>query len=440
LGFAQETFVAVYDALPSPDTQHMVIARKLTGELDVALLQRTLALVAERHAVLRVRHGTSGGQHCMFVEPRAAIPLELRDLRDLSPDHADKAAREIIEQQRRARFALDTAPLLRTCLIRLDAETHIFVLVIHHSICDGWSLSILIQDTVTVYSSLANRRPPRLPAMPIQFPDYAAWLRESVASIAGRSAMSYWSDRLGGARSPFALPRDEQSGADHAYVPKYAGGLSLSNQAAAALRRLARAEKTTPIVVLLAAFGVVLSRWSGSGDVLIAVTHSGRQRPETWPLIGCLMQGWVLRIDLEPPRDFIDVVRQVRNANNEAQEHLIVPFLHTKQLLAAGADERPLLHITFNYLPLRESDSDASWSEDLEMSVFPMPSFPAVLAEGRGEKLVLNFVEQGDSIKGILRYLPTHFSGRTVDRFWEQYCALLETAFGIESGSFATVP
>ncbi|MGH8259600.1 MAG: condensation domain-containing protein, partial [Steroidobacteraceae bacterium] len=211
--------------------------------------------------------------------------------------------------------------------------------------------------------------------------------------------------------------------------PKHPDGMSLGSEAVLALRNFARRNGTTVPIVILAAFAVVLSRWSELDDIVITLIHFARLHPQTWSLIGCFMQAWVLRAELYGQMSFDDVVRQIHRTTVEAQPHIQIPFFMTKQLLARASEEKPLLHVTFNYIPAHQFMQQASWTRDLSATVFPMQTeVPGALDEARGEKLILNIFDEPNSIRAILRYSSSRFSRETIERFWEHFCGFFHRA------------
>lgn len=429
MSYAQQALVESYRTLESPLSQHSKVIRRLIGPLDVDALRRSLLVLAQRHAVLRSRYLRGCDERWVAVIDRPAdIELELVDVG--AADDRDAAARASVTDFRARRFDLESGPLWRARLIRLSPTDHVLVIVLHHSISDAWSLRVLFRDLGTSYAALVTGDSPRLSALSVQFPDYARWLRDWLQSSEANAHREYWRGKLRGLEQPFWLPRDAPLAGD-AYRQE---GLKLDATVLAALRALAKRERTTPAAIVLTAFAIVLARWSGRPDVLVAVLHFGRRQPQLLNVIGCFMQAWVLRLNAGGDRSFVELLRDVRTASLEAQEHLEVPFYELKKEFASASDEKPLLHITLNYLRASSrhhaeltARQQPSADGHLCTDDFPLDNGFEPLDEGRGEKLVLYFTETDDSLSGMLRYSPLRYSRQTIDAFWIDLQTLLET-------------
>ncbi|HLM68822.1 MAG TPA: condensation domain-containing protein, partial [Longimicrobium sp.] len=237
-------------------------------------------------------------------------------------------------------FDLAAGPLFRAALLRLDADEHVLLLNSHHVISDGWSTSVFFRELSALYAAHRDGADARLPDLPIQYADYAAWERERLRGGAVDRQLAYWRERLADAPALLELPADRPRPA----VQSYRGGRErgeLSGALVDRLAALARGEGATLYMVLLAAFQVLLSKYAGTDDVVVGSPIAGRTRAETEGLIGFFVNTLALRTDLSGDPDFREVLRRARTVTLGAYEHPDVPF---ERLVEELRPERSLGH------------------------------------------------------------------------------------------------
>jgi Condensation domain len=340
LSFAQQRLWFVEQLEPGNVAYNIPLGVRLTGLLDVALLEKCLSEIQRRHEVMRTSFADDGGQPAQVISPPRAVSLPVVELDAVT--EAERA-REVERHSRREAetcFDLSQAPLWRAKLLRLGAEEHVALFTLHHAISDGWSTGVLVRELAALYEAYAEGRPSPLQELPVQYADYAVWQREWLRGEALESQLSYWRAQLEGAPTVLELPTDRprgrerttEGGAHPFFVPR-----DVSDR----LIELARAERATTFMVLLAAFAALLSRYSGQEDVLVGTVVAGRQRAELEGLIGFFVNTLVLRTDLSGRPSFRELLGRVRETTLGAYAHQDVPF---EKLVEELQPERSLAH------------------------------------------------------------------------------------------------
>jgi hypothetical protein len=256
----------------------MPAALRLRGALNLAALRASLDRVVARHEVLRTCFVLADGEAVQVVAPAdSGFSLALRDLRHLPPDERDAAARDLGDAEAQAPFDLSSGPLIRGQLLQLDEQEHILLVTQHHIISDGWSIGLLVRELGTLYEAFSAGRPDPLPALPIQYADYAVWQRQWLRGEVLQAQLGYWKTALQGAPALLELPTDRPRPA----VQGFTGGtvpVALGSELSAGLRQFSRRHGCTLFMTLLAGWSALLSRLSGQDDVVIGVPIANRQR------------------------------------------------------------------------------------------------------------------------------------------------------------------
>ncbi|GAB1511088.1 hypothetical protein JCM33774_31300 [Actinophytocola sp. KF-1] len=325
----------------------MVTAVRMTGELDVVLLQRALNDVVARHESLRTGIGLVDGDPHQLVVPEALVSLPLLDWTDLAADAVAARVRRLARDQAAAPFDLDAPPLVRVALVRESPLAHTLVVVVHHMVCDGWSMDVFYRDLAASYQALREGRPADLPELPVQYADYVAWQDQNLTEQRMSDLVTYWRRAVAGTeplRLPVDRPRDQRGGA---------GGrleIELEPPLVAQLTQLGERANATPFMVLLAAFKVVLARITGQDDIAVGTPVAGRHHPDAEQLVGFFANTLVLRSRLAMAEPFAAAVDAVRDTCLGAFSHDRMPFDRLVQELrqARVLDRNPLFDVMFS--------------------------------------------------------------------------------------------
>ncbi|WP_338846005.1 amino acid adenylation domain-containing protein [Massilia sp. W12] len=390
---------------------HMSACFELSGALQATALQAALDALVARHETLRTRFAADAGQACQVIDTaERGCALELHDLQHLQDAAQDAACAAIIEEVLTRRFDLQQGPLFRCALLACAEQRHILTLVNHHIISDGWSIGILVRELSALYQAFCAKQANPLPALPIQYADYAVWQRQSLQGEALQAQLEFWRSALAGAPPLLELP------ADHVRPPRqsYRGGavpLHFSVELSRRLKALAQRNGVTLFMCMLAGLGVLLARLSGQHDIVIGAPAANRQRPEVEGLIGFFVNTLALRIQYDPALNVAELLQQVKASALAAYQHQELPF---EQVVEALQPARSL-----GYSPIFQVmlalDSDATQSE------LQLPGLRLIPREqpfnAAQFDLALTLSEQHGCISGQIEFARDLFEAETIQRY-----------------------
>jgi natural product biosynthesis luciferase-like monooxygenase protein/amino acid adenylation domain-containing protein len=351
LSFAQQRLWFLDRLQPGNAAYNMPVAVRLTGALDVAALQMSLRAIVQRHEAIRTTFAMHDGQPVQVIAPALRVPLLLLDLQDLPDGQQALALEQRVSAEAQSPFDLTRGPLLRTTLVRLDATAYVLLLTMHHSVSDGWSMSVAIRELGLLYSAFVQGRPAPLPALPLQYADYALWQRDWLQGAVLDEQLAYWRRQLGGALPVLDLPADRPHTA--ASAPN-AGSqtLALSKDLSEQLKQLSQREGATPFMILLSAFTLLLGRYTGQDDIVVGAPIANRNQTETEGLIGFFINTLVLRTDLAGNPSFQELIGRVREMLLGAYAHQDLPFEKLVEELQPerSLERNPFFDVLFNFI------------------------------------------------------------------------------------------
>ncbi len=416
LSFAQQRLWFL-DRLEGAAGGYVVVsAVRLAGELDGAALAHALDGLAARHEALRTRFPDDRGEPRQEVAPPAPVPLPAAALAALPAARRPEEARRAVRRLAGRRFDLAAGPLFRAAVLSLGPDDRLLVLTLHHAVADGWSMNVLVRDLAELYRAASARRPPALPALPVQPADHAAWQREWLAGGALAAGLDWWRSRLAGAPR-LDLPTDRPRPA----AQSFRGGAvewRLEPAPAAALRAFCRREGATPFMALVTAFQAVLGRWSGQDDVTIGTPVAGRTRPELEGLVGLFINTLALRTALPRTLTCREALARVRETALGAYAHQEVPFERLVDALRLERDlgRNPLFQVM---VILQNSPGMGADLGGLRLE--------PVQVSGRSARfdLTLEAVERGGGFDLALEYASDLFDRTTARRLVSQVGTVL---------------
>jgi amino acid adenylation domain-containing protein len=415
LSFAQTRLWFFDRLMPGSPLYNICFTAPIRFALDLRVLREALGTIVERHEVLRTVFRQEGEEAVQVVLGAVEVPIQAADLRRLP---AERRQAELLRQAAAFQdrpFDLTRGPVLRALVAWLAPREYLLVIAVHHVAADGWSLGVLSRELEIAYAALARGRRPALPALPVQYADFAAWQRERLSGERLAAEVEHWRARLrelpvldlptDHPRPPVQLHR----GADLAFTVPAA----LVDR----LTRLGRERRATPFMVLLAAFDVLLSRWAGQDDVVVGAPIAGRSRPEIEGLIGFFVNTLVLRVDLSGDPAFSSVLERVRAAALDAYAHQDLPFEKLVEELSPDRDlsRNPLVQVIFQLF-----EAGANPSAGALRAGTSLPSRTSLF------DLRVDLAPGPGGLAGRVEYDVDLFEPATIERFVAQYERLLE--------------
>ena len=388
--------------------------------LDREALVRALDGIVARHEALRTTFAQVDGVPEQRIAPAdTGFQLVEHDL----AGHADAEGEldGLVAEEARARFDLERGPLIRGRLIRMADDHHVLLVTMHHIVSDGWSSGVLFGELSALYAAHREGRDASLPALPVQYADYAVWQRRWVEGDLLQEQADYWTEMLAGAPELLDLPTDHPRPArmDHAGALL---GLGLDEEITAGLKALSRRHGTTLFMTLLAGWAVVLSRLSGQDDVVIGSPVANRGRREIEGLIGFFVNTLALRLDLSGAPTVAELLRRVKERALGAQHHQDIPFEQMVELVepARSLSHSPLFQVMF------------TWQDTQRGGGLSLPGLD-VGRVGTGSSAVqakfdlsLSLRERGGRIVGSVTYATALFEQATVERLMGYLRRVLE--------------
>ncbi|MDR0281377.1 MAG: amino acid adenylation domain-containing protein, partial [Paucimonas sp.] len=413
LSYAQQRQWFLWQLEPHSAAYNIPVALRLDGALDIEALESSFSALIARHETLRTTFRQDGEQAVQIVHPATPLVLAVETL------PAGEQLEDCIAREVRQPFDLKQGPLLRVKLLHLGADRHVLVLTQHHSVSDGWSMPIMVDELVRLYEGFSQGRETRLDLLPIQYADYALWQRQWMEAGEQQRQLDYWTAQLGGEQPVLELPTDrprpaiqQLAGARHA--------VALEPALVDRLKAVAREQGVTLFMLLLASFQTLLQRHSGQTDIRVGVPIANRTRAETEKLIGFFVNTQVLKAEFSTDATFAGLLQQVKHTALQAQAHQELPF---EQLVEALQPQRslshsPLFQVMFNHQA--EARGTARQLPGLQVEVLAADSQSAQF------DLTLNTVEHAAGLDAELSYATALFDAATIARLAGHWRNLLQ--------------
>ncbi|MEW6737800.1 MAG: amino acid adenylation domain-containing protein, partial [Acidobacteriota bacterium] len=324
LSFAQQRLWFLDQLVPGNPFYNIAGAVNIKGKLDILALEWSINEIIRRHEILRTNFTTVEGQAIQVIAAQRYLPLPIIDLKQLSFTQRAVEIGSLIDQESHYSFQLAQGPLLRSCLLRLDEQEHILLLVTHHIISDGWSIGIFLRELTALYQAFSEGRVSPLPELTIQYADFAYWQREWLKGEVLESQLSYWRRQLADISS-FQLPTDRPRPPVQTFNGAYLI-FTLPTNLSEELKWLSQKRGATLFMTLMAAFQVMLYRYSDQQDIIVGTDVASRNRIEIEGLIGFFINQLAIRISLSGNLRFVELLAQVRRAALEAYAFQDLPF------------------------------------------------------------------------------------------------------------------
>lgn len=323
--FAQERLWFLDQFEPGTAAYNLPRVFRIIGPLNVDVLTRAFQAVVERHASLRTVFDSVDGKARQIVLSDVAVEIPILDLTDVPKEERESEALRFAIKEGQRPFDLSEGPLLRATLVYLGSDAWILVLVMHHIVTDGWSISRLFRDLTKCYAACLENGDPELPELPIEYADYALWQRDYMSGDVLSGEIEYWKNALSGAQTLLHLPLDHPRPTTQTW---HGAGtkITLDGATLARLKSLAREENSTLFMLSMAAFQALLWRYTHQESILVGTPVAARDRVELENMIGLFVNNLAFRVDFTSNMSFRDLIRQVRSFALETYMHQDMPF------------------------------------------------------------------------------------------------------------------
>ncbi len=431
LSFAQERLWFLTQLEPENPSYNLPFALRLSGELNVAALQKSIDAIIARHETLRTKFVAVDGEPFQFVSPIATATFEILDLTTFAEDKAELELKRLMTTVAERPFDLSNDYPMRASLLKLAGDDHVLLVTMHHIISDAWSVSIFTHELSSSYKAFTSEGAAEPPELPIQYSDFAKWQRNWLQGDALKEQVAYWTSQLAGA-AKLNLPTDHV----RPKLRTHRGGhlsFTLPADLTDKLKKLSNSEGATLYMTLLAAFNVLLFRYTGEQDIVVGSPIAGRNRIETEPLIGFFVNSLALRTDLSGNPTFRELVGRVKEVAVSAYAHQDLPFEKLVEELNPARDvsQTPVFQVMFG---LQNAPRAAADLHNLTVRRIP--------TEVRTAKFDLTLLvsDTANGLSGWLEYNADLFESSTIERLKNHFENLLVSVTATPDASVARLP
>ena len=417
LSFTQQRLWFIDRLQPGNLSYNISSAYRLTGLLNTTALEQAVNEIVRRHESLRTTFSIVDGEPIQIIAPTLTLALPVIDLSDLPATEREAQTQQGITRESRWEFDLAQGPLLRISLLYLGEKEHILVLTVHHSVFDGWSLDVLLHELSTLYEAFSAKKPSPLAEMPLQYADFAIWQRKWLQGEVLEKQLVYWKKQLDGVPPVLELLGDHP----RPTIQSFRGAkqyFTLSQTLSQALNKLSKQARVTLFMTLLAAFKVLLYRYTGQKDIVVGSPIASRNRAEIEDLIGFFANTLILRTDLSGTLTFYELLKQIQKMALDAYDHQelpvdkIVEALQPKRVL----NYNPLFQVMFVF----ENVSRHTLN-------FPGLMMNPLKVDNRAAMfdLSLYIYEEEEGMQCVLEYNTDLFEAATIERMIGHFHTLL---------------
>jgi len=417
LSFAQQGLWFIDQLERGSTAYNQLFAVHLCGLLNVAVLEQALTEIVRRHEVLRTTFQNVDGQPVQVIAPNPDFSLSVVDLSDLPEAKQSAEIQQLAISELDRPFNLSQLPLLRVTLLQLKEAEYVLLFAMHHIVADGWSGGIIIRELAALYEAFSTGKPSLLPALPLQYADFASWEQQRLRGAVLEEQLAYWTQQLADAPPILQLPCDRPRPA----VQTHRGAtitLKLGVELTQRLKQLSQQEGATLFMTLLAAFQVLLYRYTNQDDICVGTTLANRHSRDLESLVGFFVNTAVMRTDLSSNPSFREVLERVRRVALEAQERSDLPFnlLVEKLQPERNLSHTPLFQVMF---VLENAPIDT-----LELPGLTISRFELAIAAATFD-LSLSMKETPQGLIGNFEYNTDLFDAATITRMAGHFETLL---------------
>ena len=425
LSYAQERLWFLHQLEPESPAYNIPVILQVQGDLDTNALQNSLNALSQRHEALRTIFTVVDGMPQQTILPQLQVELRTKDLSNVQAEIRQQELHQHTTSEVSQPFNLSVGPLLRALLLRMSECEHILLLTVHHSIVDGWSTSVLVNELNAIYGAIVAGEPVSLPSLPVQYADYALWQRQWLQGEVLEQQIAYWRHQLVNAPIVLDLPTDHPRPATQSYRGDTCF-IALSPALSQGLYALSQKEAVTLFMTLLAAFQVLLFRYSGQTDIVVGTPIAGRARSELERLIGLFINTLALRVDLSGDPSFHSLLGRVREVCLEAYAHQELPF---GKVVEAVQPERSLSHHPLFQVMfiVQNAPMGMQFIASADNEGNALRPYPLELGNATTKfDLTVELMDAPEGVHGIVEYNTDLFERETIQRLARHYQTLLE--------------
>ncbi|MCP6760177.1 MAG: amino acid adenylation domain-containing protein [Fischerella sp. CENA71] len=389
---------------------------QISGFLNIAVLEQALTEIIQRHEVLRTSFSIVDESPIQVIHAHPQLKLQVLDWRQVPKEHQLSKARQLATEELQQPFDLSNPPLLRVKLLQLAEQSHLLLLVIHHIVCDGWSMDIFRRELFALYTAFCNGESSPLPELPLQYADFAHWQRQWLQGEVLQTQLNYWQKQLADVPPLLELPTDKPRPSVQSFKGQ-SEFLELNADLTQKLKRLSQESGTTLFMTMIAVFALLLSRYSGQEDIVVGSAIANRNRREIEPLIGFFVNSLALRTNLQGNPTFLELVQRVKQVNLDAYDRQDLPFekLVDELGLERSLSHHPLFQVAFG---LQSGTPEKLEIPGLTLSRFEWENTTTLF------DLSLIFRETPQGLTGEWEYATDLFEAETIQRMAE-HCEVL---------------
>jgi amino acid adenylation domain-containing protein len=419
LSFAQQRLWFLHHLSPDSRSYNTLEILQIQEHLNLTVLEQSLGELINRHEIFRTTFLTISGEPIQAIAPPCSFRLKVDNYQNLSPNQQLAKIQQVAELEAEQAFDLTMGPLVQFKLLQLSSQKSVLLLKMHHIIYDGWSFGILIRELSALYEAFLKNLPNPLPALSIQYADFAVWQRQYLSGEVLDKQLNYWQEQLATVTPILTLPTDRPRPA----VQSFRGGVEhfqLDQNTTQGLKQLGQEQGATLFMTLLAAFGVLLSRYSHQSDLLVGSPIANRNQSAIEPLIGFFANTLALRINLSENPNFLELLEQVKQTTLAGYVHQDLPFEMLVEKLQPDRDlsRNPLVQVMFAL----QNTPQNTWN----LSGLSIESLPLLVEEIVRFDLEVNCWETSEGLAMDWAYSRDLFDISTIVRMGEHFQNLLE--------------
>ncbi|MDZ8085081.1 MAG: amino acid adenylation domain-containing protein [Nostoc sp. DedQUE12b] len=418
LSFSQQRLWFIDQLYHGSSFYNIPIAFHIKGQLNITVFQQSLNEILNRHEVWRTNFTLVNGEPVQEIVPQLNWDLPIINFEHFSGKNWESEVKQIAVEEARKAFNLAKGLLVRATLVRLSEEEHVLLVTMHHIITDGWSCGVFLRELSTLYAAFSTNQPSPLPELPIQYADFTIWQRDRIQGEFLTTQLNYWKQQLKGELPVLQLPTDRP----RPNVTTFTGAkqyFTFSTVLTNALRQLSQQTDTTLFMSLLAAFNILLYRYTDQEDILIGSPIANRNRAELEGMLGLFVNTLVLRNNLSGNPSFREFLHRVREVTLNAYAHQDLPFEMLVEELQPERDlsRNPLYEVMF---VLQNTPTSGEEVSGLTLRALDFDSGTAQL------DIFLSMSESEEGLTGCLEYNTDIFDSTTITQLISNFETLLE--------------